>query len=116
MLSISLGKNPQVDVETLPIEEVMPNPTTRPSGDVLQDGSFGLICRCACLSGRGRYSLDDRESHCCCLRPHRAEIKEYDVQIESNKFALDALTMRVEDCEKVQGAIDFVTALKAYIV
>ncbi|KAK4721502.1 hypothetical protein R3W88_011735 [Solanum pinnatisectum] len=43
-------------------------------------------------------------------------MREYDVQIKGHKLALDALTMRMEECEKGQGATYDVAALKADIV
>ncbi|KAK4709910.1 hypothetical protein R3W88_004423 [Solanum pinnatisectum] len=43
-------------------------------------------------------------------------MREYGVQIEGHKLALDTLTVTMKECEKGQGATDVVTALKADIV
>ncbi|XP_049399700.1 uncharacterized protein LOC125863717 [Solanum stenotomum] len=50
------------------------------------------------------------------LAPIRAEMREYRVQIEGHKLALDDLALRVEECEKDQAPTDVVTTLKADIV
>uniref|UniRef100_M1DGG9 Uncharacterized protein n=1 Tax=Solanum tuberosum TaxID=4113 RepID=M1DGG9_SOLTU len=48
--------------------------------------------------------------------PILAELWEHRELKEGHKFALDALTVRVEECAQRQGATDIVTALKAVII
>uniref|UniRef100_M1DW56 Uncharacterized protein n=1 Tax=Solanum tuberosum TaxID=4113 RepID=M1DW56_SOLTU len=48
--------------------------------------------------------------------PIRAELREHMKSIEAHKFALDALTVRVEAYEQVRGYSDAVTALRADIL
>ncbi|XP_049394676.1 uncharacterized protein LOC125858964 [Solanum stenotomum] len=43
-------------------------------------------------------------------------MREHKELIEGHKFALDAVIVRVDECEQRQGAADAVTALKANIV
>ncbi|XP_049399749.1 uncharacterized protein LOC125863794 [Solanum stenotomum] len=85
-----------VDIEMLPIEAILPSQANEPTEAVVP----GLI---------ERVIID-------ALAPIRAELRENIELIDTHKFALDVLTVRVEVCEQGHSTSKDVTALKADIV
>ncbi|WMV41136.1 hypothetical protein MTR67_034521 [Solanum verrucosum] len=96
----SVYKSLEVDVDMLPIEEIMP---PKASGPTNMRASWVE----AVLLGLIEQTVVDA------LSPIRAEIRDHREMIDGHGLALDAFTLRIEGCEKSQGATDAVTALKA---